>query len=170
MRNPGVSVVPDAIRIEDEVWQDAFARRERATRRRSEPTPVAVRPAAQTQDASGVARASGPSGVARATQASGVARASGPSGVARATRPPAPPGGPAVPAYRAGGGEPLAGRRTVTIRGRGAEGHLPWPGEGRTQRTRRAHERHGFRPDRFAMWAVFLGLLLIAVAVASPHS
>jgi len=58
----------------------------------------------------------------------------------------------------------------VHIRGYGAERNLPWPDGHRRRPGRRPHERAGFRPDRVAMWAVFLGLLLVAVAVASPHA
>ncbi|MBV9607843.1 MAG: hypothetical protein JO027_22200 [Solirubrobacterales bacterium] len=62
---------------------------------------------------------------------------------------------------------PLAAgeRRTVTIRGRGAERNLPV-----ARPTLRRHERPGFRPDRAAMWAVMLGVLLILVAAASAHA
>ena len=55
-------------------------------------------------------------------------------------------------------------RRTVTIRGHGAERNLPV-----ARPTLRRHERAGFRPDRAALWAVILGLVLILVAVASAH-
>ena len=57
------------------------------------------------------------------------------------------------------------GRRTVTIRGYGAERNLPM-----ARPTLRRHERAGFRPDRTALWAVLLGLLLIFVAAASAHA
>jgi len=61
-------------------------------------------------------------------------------------------------------------RRTVTITGRGAERNLPWStGESRRRPARLPHERAGFRPDRVAMWAVFLGILLLLVAAASSH-
>jgi hypothetical protein len=56
-------------------------------------------------------------------------------------------------------------RRTVTIRGRGAERNLPV-----ARPTVRRHERPGFRPDRAALWAVMLGLLLILVAATSAHA
>jgi len=58
------------------------------------------------------------------------------------------------------------GRRTVQIAGRGAERKLPV-----ARPTRRRHERAGFKPDRAALWAVLLGLLLILVAATSalPH-
>jgi hypothetical protein len=68
------------------------------------------------------------------------------------------------------------GRRTVQITGRGAERNLP-PVARRAERnlpagspTLRRHERAGFQPDRAAMWAVVLGLLLILVAAASAHA
>jgi hypothetical protein len=66
----------------------------------------------------------------------------------------------ARPAAAHRGGE----RRTVTIRGHGAERNLLVE-----RPTLRRHERPGFRPDRAALWAVFLGLVLILVAVASAH-
>jgi hypothetical protein len=58
------------------------------------------------------------------------------------------------------------GRRTVQITGRGAERNLP-----AARPTLRRHERAGFKPDRAAMWAVLLGLLLVLVAATSalPH-
>ena len=53
----------------------------------------------------------------------------------------------------------------MTIRGRGAERNLPV-----ARPTLRRHERPGFRPDRAAMWAVILGLVLILVAATSAHA
>jgi hypothetical protein len=72
--------------------------------------------------------------------------------------------------YAEGG---LPGRRTIEIRGR----TVPAPAVPRSlelDRTRRpprrAVERIGPRPDRLAMWALVMGLMLIAVAIttASP--
>jgi hypothetical protein len=63
------------------------------------------------------------------------------------------------------GGVP--GRRTVTIRGQGSERYRP-PASRRPHERR--HEREGFRPDRAAMWAVLLGVMLILVAVTSAHA
>lgn len=71
---------------------------------------------------------------------------------------------PAAAPSRALGGVP--GRRTVTIRGRGAERTPVRYGRPPTRR----HERDGFRPDRVAMWAVLLGVLLVLVAVTSSHA
>jgi hypothetical protein len=52
----------------------------------------------------------------------------------------------------------------VIIRGYGAERNLPV-----ARPTLRRHERPGFRPDRAALWAVVLGLVMILVAAASAH-
>ena len=68
-------------------------------------------------------------------------------------------------------GAPAAGndaRRTVVIRGRGAE-RYPAPRRGSESRLR-PHERSGFKPDRVAMWAVLLGLALLLGAVTSAHA
>jgi hypothetical protein len=62
------------------------------------------------------------------------------------------------------GAQASAERRTVTIRGYGAERNVPMP-----RPTVRRSERPGFRPDRAAMYAVLLGLCLILVAVVSAH-
>ncbi len=72
-----------------------------------------------------------------------------------------------VPA-RAGGGVP--GRRTVTIRGQGAERYVARRSDRARRRPERRHERAGFRPDRAALWAFLLGVMLILVAVASAHA
>jgi hypothetical protein len=77
--------------------------------------------------------------------------------------------GPASRPYddRAGMGHGTAGvsgRRTVTIRGQAAR-----PVQ-RRRPTRSPYERAGSRPDRVAMWAVLLGVLLILVAATSSHA
>jgi hypothetical protein len=87
-------------------------------------------------------------------------------GVAQATGGAAPATGGAARAI--GGSAPATagnGRRTVTIRGHGAERNLPM-----ARPKLRRHERPGFQPDRAALWAVILGLLLIFVAAASAHA
>jgi hypothetical protein len=64
-----------------------------------------------------------------------------------------------------------AERRTVVIRGRGAERDLTWTAyQSRRRPTRPRHERPGFKPDRAALWAVVLGLLLVLVAATSSHA
>jgi hypothetical protein len=67
-------------------------------------------------------------------------------------------------------GEGVPGRRTVTIRGRGSERYTP-PARGRGRRpSERAYERPGFRPDKVAMWAVLMCLVLVLVAATSSHA
>jgi hypothetical protein len=65
-------------------------------------------------------------------------------------------------------------RRTVTITGRGSEGYASRRGTSQSmaQRHRQLprHERAGFRPDRAAMWAVLLGVILMLAAVTSSHA
>ena len=105
------------------------------------------------------------------------------------------------------GGAGIPGRRTVTIRGVGAEAWaarpssrssrpapsrsspapsgLSRPAPSRSSRRApsrssrsssaarrrpRAYERAGFRPDRVAMWAVLLGVVLVLVAATSSHA
>ena len=74
--------------------------------------------------------------------------------------------GPSVAPGAVNGG--VAGRRTVTIKGRGAERYTPT--DRKRPNNRRPYERDGFKPDRAAMWAVLLGVVLILVAVTSSHA
>jgi hypothetical protein len=61
-------------------------------------------------------------------------------------------------------GTAVPGRRTVTIRGQVAARPAP-------RRPRRdPYDRVGSRPDRIAMWAVVLCLLLVLVAATSSHA
>jgi hypothetical protein len=57
-------------------------------------------------------------------------------------------------------------RRTIVIRGQVADRGMP-AGSRRPSRT--VQERALAKPDRLAMWAVMLGLLLIVVAATSSH-
>jgi hypothetical protein len=67
---------------------------------------------------------------------------------------------------------PKPERRTIQIRGQvdRVAGVAPVPSPGpQRHRGRMPHERVGPRPDRVALWAVLLGLLLILVAaISSP--
>jgi hypothetical protein len=65
------------------------------------------------------------------------------------------------------GGVP--GRRTVTIRGQVADRYAT-PRPSSRRRPERRYERTGFRPDRAALWAVLLGVMLILAAVTSAHA
>ena len=70
------------------------------------------------------------------------------------------------PAYErpvADGGVPT--RRTIVIRGQVADRAYPARRPSRT-----VQERALARPDRVAMWAVMLGLLLVVVAATSGHA
>ena len=59
----------------------------------------------------------------------------------------------------------------MTIRGRGAERELAFPQNGRARRPAvRRHERPGFQPDRTALWALMLGVVLVLVAATSSHA
>ena len=66
---------------------------------------------------------------------------------------------------------PLAppARRTVTITGTGVVDRLQPPAV-RRRAAQRAYERPSFRPDRTAMWAVFLCVLMILAAALSAHA
>jgi hypothetical protein len=71
---------------------------------------------------------------------------------------------------RAARGAGVEGRRTVTIRGTGGDRYAPTRAGRDRRRPERRYERTGFRPDRAAMWAVLLGILLIVVAATSAHA
>lgn len=181
MSRPRASVPPEAIRIEDEVWEEAFARREPGRTRSSRrlhaidggrPDPVLrhadtrsrVTPAPRVASAGRPASAPAPV----------VSVAADPALAPPAVR---VPGAPALtaprmspPAAARSEATAIPVRRTVTIQGRGAERNLPWSGSSGRRPQRRVHERAGFKPDRIAMWAVLLGLLLVLVAVLSAHS
>ncbi len=98
------------------------------------------------------------------------ARSTEPSRAPRATteagRAPRSAAGPAAPARW----DAPAERRTVTIRGRGSERYVEPRSSSARRRPQRRYERSGFRPDRTAMWAVLLGLMLILAAAASAHA
>ena len=63
-----------------------------------------------------------------------------------------------------------AGRRTVTIRGQGAERHLSARSAESRRRSELRYASPGFRPDRAAMWAVLLGIIMIVIAATSAHA
>jgi hypothetical protein len=67
-----------------------------------------------------------------------------------------------------------SGRRTVSITGHGAEGYASRNGvlasAAERHRNLPRHERSGFQPDRVAMWAVLLGMMMVLAAAASAHA
>ncbi|MFL5822956.1 MAG: hypothetical protein ACJ764_05885 [Solirubrobacteraceae bacterium] len=130
----------DRIRIEDEVWEEAFSSRVRSRPPRKSQTAGAVRP---------VRAASAP----RPTRATPTAqvrplRADDVSAIERRESAVTLRAAPEV-------------RRTIRIEGRGVERNLRY--------TPARHERIGFSPDRLAMWAVLLGFLLVLVATLSSQ-
>jgi len=69
----------------------------------------------------------------------------------------------------------LSDRRTVTIGGHGTERGVGWDRYRARPRptrrpARRAYEHAAHKPDRLAMWAVLLGVLLVLVSAASSHA
>jgi hypothetical protein len=62
-----------------------------------------------------------------------------------------------------------ASRRTVVIRGQVVERYAPRRTTARRPRSSRT-ERVSSRPDRIALWAVILGILLVLVAATSSHA
>ena len=81
-------------------------------------------------------------------------------------------GAASVPRRPIAGEQVVGERRTVTIRGQVADQHMPRPGQGPARRRppRSVHERAGSRPDRIAMWAVLLGVVLVLAAATSSHA
>ena len=74
---------------------------------------------------------------------------------------------PAASAHGTG----VPGRRTVKITGYGSQRNLIYASrEPRRRPPERPYERAGFKPDRVAMWAVLLGVLLVLVAAMSAHA
>lgn len=63
---------------------------------------------------------------------------------------------------------PTGERRTIVITGRGDQRGMPrrrgW------EASLPVYERSGFKPDRLALWAVLLGVLLLLVAATSSHA
>ncbi len=143
-------------------------------------TPRARRAASpiRAERAAGEARAASPQARRRARAArrkrAPAAQAPRPVRAPRAAEAPSPAAArrPLAPA-RTFDDEPLTGgvpgRRTITITGHGAERYASST-HARRRPQRPRHERPGFQPDRFAMWAVLLGILLVLVAATSSHA
>jgi hypothetical protein len=171
MARAGTSVTADAIRIEDEVWQEAFETRVPSPRRRRDSAETAKPPSSARLPAVDTLDDRVPPFMAPSFEAPSFEEPryeEPPLEEASGQTPPlqAPP----APSDAALTAPPVPARRTIKIQGRGAERNLPWPGEGARRRpSRTLHERAALRPDRVAMWAVFLGLLLVFVAALSAH-
>ena len=141
MARTAAQISADRIRIEDEVWEEAFSTRVRSRPRRG----PEARQLRSVPDLGSVpdprpVPAPGP-GRARPVRAASAAA-------------------PRTRVITNLDAEPPV-RRTVRIEGRGAERSLRY--------TPSATERISFSPDRLAMWAVLLGFLLVLVAVLSSQ-
>jgi hypothetical protein len=111
--------------------------------------------AAPTEDLGAPVRTTAP---AEATAEAGASSGASASRSAAERQPEVPGAEPARPAARA---DSIDGRRTIVI-GRSVHGDTLTR---RPRRPRTVGERVGHRPDRMAMWAVALGLLLILIAI-----
>lgn len=63
-------------------------------------------------------------------------------------------------------------RRTVVIRGQVVERYSPRrpPSRSAARSRGRSYDRSRSKPDRIAMWAVLLGVLLLLAAATSSHA
>jgi hypothetical protein len=138
------------------------------------PRAAAARTARRPADATTAPRAAGAGTARRPADASTAPRTAAAAGSAPAPRP-----GPAAGAHPTSRPAPTPApspseskaRRTVTIQGGAAERQLLLATyESRRRPPERRYERAGFKPDRVAMWAVLLGVLLVLVAATSSHA
>jgi hypothetical protein len=165
MPQAGVSLHPEAL-WSDHEWEES------ATTGASvrAPAPVSAHPApgVPAESRAGAPARSRVEAAIPERPAQGVAaRSSSP-----ATRPSSPAARPAAPSVPPGAhGTGVPGRRTVKITGYGSQRNLIYASrEPRRRPTERPYERAGFKPDRVAMWAVLLGVLLVLVAAMSAHA
>ena len=158
MPQAGVSLNPEAL-WSDHEWEES------ATTGASvrAPSPVSAHPAP------GVPAESRPGAPPRSRVEAAIPERPAQGVAARPSSPAARPAAPSVPPGAHGTGVP--GRRTVKITGYGSQRNLIYASrEPRRRPTERAYERAGFKPDRVAMWAVLLGVLLVLVAAMSAHA
>ena len=152
MPQAGVSLHPEAL-WSDHEWEESAT---------PGATPVRAPSSVSAHPAPGVPTRSRPGAPARSREAA-------PSPERPAQGEAARPGGTGLEARPDGTGVP--GRRTVKITGYGSQRNLIYASrEPRRRPTERPYERAGFKPDRVAMWAVLLGVLLVLVAAMSAHA
>ncbi len=174
MPRTGVSVLRNEPEFLDE-WVEKVAYEEQASREHR----LIRRQYAETDDGSTAVRARSGAAFRERTATNGRVAPAGAPAPIRAPRPyddpPAParaprsyddPLAPARTRAPRSYDDPPA-RRTVTIRGQVADRYSP---ASRRRPDVPRHERPGFRPDRVAMWAVLLGLILVLVAATSAHA
>ncbi len=121
------------------------------------------RPAPATHDRRAEEPAAGPRRPAPRPAAASARRVSGP--VAEAARRPAEAVRP-VPVTDA-----HPARRTITIQGRGSDRNWsPTAPSAARRPQRKAYDRAGYKPDRVALWAVLMGIVLLLAAATSAHA
>jgi hypothetical protein len=169
----------DSYRVEvDRYWRQTASRRRAAEARRADSFARADRAVARARRAEREDRGEREDRAKRAAQATRERGSS--SAVAMAAEFGAEPGDPyrdLLSAWaRSNAQEPkeAKGRRTVMIRGQGAEGVETRNGTRGSKAERHLqlprHERAGFQPDRVAMWAVLLGMVMVLAAAATAHA
>ena len=161
MPQAGVSLHPEAL-WSDHEWEESAT---------AGATPVRAPSSVSAHPAPGVPAQSRPGAPARSRVEAAIperpaqGEAARPDGTGVAAR----PDGTGVAARPDGTGVP--GRRTVKITGYGSQRNLIYASrEPRRRPAERPYERAGFKPDRVAMWAVLLGVLLVLVAAMSAHA
>lgn len=152
MPQAGVSLHPEAL-WSDHEWEESAT---------AGATPVRAPSSVSAHPAPGVPAQSRPGAPARSRVEAAIPE---PPAQGEAAR----PDGSGVQARPDGTGVP--GRRTVKITGYGSQRNLIYASrEPRRRPAERRYERAGFKPDRVAMWAVLLGVLLVLVAAMSAHA
>lgn len=152
MPQAGVSLHPEAL-WSDHEWEESAT---------AGATPVRAPSSVSAHPAPGVPAQSRPGAPARSRVEAAIPERPAQGEAAR-------PDGTGVQARPDGTGVP--GRRTVKITGYGSQRNLIYASrEPRRRPAERRYERAGFKPDRVAMWAVLLGVLLVLVAAMSAHA
>ena len=147
MPEAGVSLHPEAL-WSDHEWEESAT---------TGAAPVRAPSSVSAHPAPGVPAESRPGAPARSR--------------AEAAIPESPAQGVAARPEPSAHGTGVPGRRTVKITGYGSQRNLIYASrEPRRRPPERPYERAGFKPDRVAMWAVLLGVLLVLVAAMSAHA
>jgi hypothetical protein len=147
MPQAGVSLHPEAL-WSDHEWEESAS---------AGAAPVRAPSSVSAHPAPGVPARSRPSAPARSRVEAAIPERPAQGVAAR----------PAASAHGTG----VPGRRTVKITGYGSQRNLIYASrEPRRRPPERPYERAGFKPDRVAMWAVLLGVLLVLVAAMSAHA
>jgi hypothetical protein len=150
MPQAGVSLHPEAL-WSDHEWEESAT---------AGAVPVRARSSASAHPAPGVPAESRAGAPARSRVEAAIPEHPAQGVAARPSPSEARPDGTGVP-----------GRRTVKITGYGSQRNLIYASrEPRRRPPERPYERAGFKPDRVAMWAVLLGVLLVLVAAMSAHA